>query len=124
MHDLVADGARRNSTWPTDQKRHPEQQVNSNREDFPVYNGPEMFAYKWRNWKLHFVSQDSMLSPVTRGVMPALYNLLTDPKEEYNMSSEATWVLPVLFKKIVAFQQTLQEEPPIQLGTPDPYKPR
>jgi arylsulfatase len=39
------------------------------------------------------------------------------------MASEATWVLPVMFKKIVEFQKTLVEEPPIQLGTPDPYQP-
>jgi len=49
--------------------------------------------------------------------------LITDPKEEYNLASEATWILPVLFKKIVEFQKTLVEEPPIQLGTPDPYEP-
>jgi hypothetical protein len=48
---------------------------------------------------------------------------ITDPKEEYNMASEATWVLPVMFKKIIAFQQMLVQEPPIPLGTPDPYVP-
>ena len=103
-------------------------QVNSNREDFPVYNGPEMFAYKWRNWKLHFVSQDSMLSPVTRGVMPKLYNLLTDPKEEYDMIAHAAteqgaWVMPPIFNRRIAFEASLQAEPPIPLGTPDPYVP-
>jgi hypothetical protein len=39
------------------------------------------------------------------------------------MAAETTWVLPVMFKKIVEFQKTLVEEPPIQLGTPDPYEP-
>ena len=39
------------------------------------------------------------------------------------MASEATWVLPVLFKKVIAFRASLVEEPPIQLGTPDPYVP-
>ena len=28
-------------------------QKKSNREGFPVYNGDEIFAYKWRNWKMH-----------------------------------------------------------------------
>lgn len=56
--------------------------------------------------------------------MPRVYNLITDQKEEYNLASEATWVLPVLFKKIVAFQETLEKEPPIALGTPDPYEPK
>ena len=32
-------------------------------------------------------------------------------------------LLPVLFEKIVEFQATLEEEPPIQPGTPDPYEP-
>ena len=31
--------------------------------------------------------------------------------------------MPVIFKKIVEFQGTLEEEPPIVLGTPDPYTP-
>jgi arylsulfatase len=39
------------------------------------------------------------------------------------MASEATWVLPVMFKKIIEFQKTLAQEPPIRLGTPDPYEP-
>lgn len=30
-------------------------QEKSNREGFPVYNGDELFAYKWRNWKMHFI---------------------------------------------------------------------
>jgi len=39
------------------------------------------------------------------------------------MAAEATWVLPVLLPKIVEFQGTLADGPPIQLGRPDPYKP-
>ncbi len=57
--------------------------------------------------------------PLTLNV-PRVYNLITGPKEEYNLAAEATWVLPVLFKKIVAFQQTLVQERPIRLGTRDP----
>jgi arylsulfatase len=100
-----------------------EKQKKSNREGFIVYNGDDIFAYKWRNWKMHLVYLENMNSvPQTLNV-PRAYNLITDPKEEYNMAAEATWVLPVIFKKIVAFQQTLAEEPPIKLGTPDPYEP-
>jgi hypothetical protein len=29
-----------------------------------------------------------------------------------------------MFKKIIAFQASLQKEPPIPLGTPDPYEPK
>ena len=98
-------------------------QEKSNREGFPAYNGNQLFAYKWRNWKMHLVELDTMNSVPERLNVPRIYNLITDPKEAYNMASEATWVLPVMFKKIIAFQQTLAQEPPIQLGTPDPYVP-
>lgn len=99
-------------------------QEKSNREGFIIYNNDDVYGYKWRNWKMHLVELENMNSvPQTLNV-PRVYNLITDPKEEYNMSSEATWVLPVMFEKIMAFQQTLAEEPPIQLGTPEPYEPK
>ena len=98
-------------------------QEKSNREGFPCYNGNQLFAYKWRNWKMHLVELENMNSEPQKLNVPRVYNLIKDPKEEYNMSSEATWVLPVMFKKIIAFQKTLVQEPPIQLGTPDPYVP-
>jgi len=101
-------------------------QKKSNREGFPVYNGDEMFAYKWRNWKMHLVQLDSMFGAPAKLNMPHLYNLIEDPKENYPIDKvdvSASWVFPVIFKKIVEFNQTLVKEPPIRLGTPDPYLP-
>jgi len=98
-------------------------QKKSNREGFIIYNNDDIYGYKWRNWKMHLVELENMNSEPMKLNVPRVYNLITDPKEEYNMAAEATWVLPVVFKKIVEFQKTLVVEPPIQLGTPDPYKP-
>lgn len=98
-------------------------QKKSNRDGFIVYNNDDIYGYKWRNWKMHLIELENMNSEPKQLNVPRVYNLLTDQKEEYNLASEATWVLPVLFKKIVAFQKTLEEEPPIPLGTPDPYSP-
>ena len=98
-------------------------QERSNREGFIVYNNDEVYGYKWRNWKMHLVELENMNSEPMKLNVPRVYNLIADQKEEYNMAAEATWVLPVMFKKIVEFQKTLAEEPPIQLGTPDPYEP-
>ena len=98
-------------------------QKKSNLEGFIVYNNDDIYGYKWRNWKMHLFELENMNSEPMQLNVPRIYNLITDPKEEYNLASEATWVLPVLFKKIVEFQKTLVEEPPIQLGTPDPYVP-
>ena len=98
-------------------------QATSNREGFPVYNGDTLYAYKWRNWKLHLVDLPDMGSKPQRYLVPRIYHLLTDPKELYNVNVDSTWIMPVVFKKIIAFQRSLAKEPPIRLGTPDPYVP-
>jgi len=73
---------------------------------------------------MHLVELENMNSEPLKLSVPRIYNLITDSKEEYLVPpSEGTWVLPVMFKKIVEFQKTLAQEPPIRLGTPDPYKP-
>ena len=99
-------------------------QEKSNRDALIVYVGNDMFGVKWRNWKMHLIELENMNSEPRPLNVPRVYNLTTDPKEEYNMSSEATWLLPVMFEKIVEFQTTLIKEPPIALGTEDPYSPQ
>jgi arylsulfatase len=101
-------------------------QENSNREGFPAYNGDDLFGYKWRNWKMHFIQLDSMFGAPGKLNMPHLYNLIEDPKENYPIDKtdvSASWVFPVVLKKVIEFQKTLAVEPPIRLGTPDPYVP-
>lgn len=101
-------------------------QEKSNREGFPAFNGDELFAYKWRNWKMHFVQLDSMFGAPAKLNMPHLHNLIEDPKELYSFHKvdvSGSWVFPVIMKKVVEFKKTLASEPPIKLGTPDPYVP-
>jgi arylsulfatase len=101
-------------------------QGKSNREGFPAYNGDDMFAYKWRNWKVHLVQQEHPFDPPLKLNVPAVYNLITDPKELYDTvprGFSASWVMPAVFEKIIEFQKTLAQEPPIPMGTPDPYNP-
>jgi len=99
----------------------------SARDGFPVYNGDNLMAYKWGNWKLHFMEQATMGSPIVHPGMPRLYHLLRDPKEQYDLihygGEDGFWVMPAIMKRVVAHQMTLQAEPPIQIGTPDPYTP-
>lgn len=95
----------------------------SKREGFPVYNGDDLFAYKWRDWKVHFIEMNSMFGSPSRLNVPHIYNLLKDPKENFDIAPESTWILPVVMSRVVEFQQSLAVEPPIRLGTPDPYKP-
>jgi arylsulfatase len=95
----------------------------SKREGFPIYNGDDLYAYKWRNWKVHFVELNSMFGSPKRYNIPHIYNLIKDPKEDFNIAPESTWILPVVMSRVVDFQKTLVTEPPIRLGTPDPYVP-
>lgn len=102
-------------------------QETSDRKGFPIYNGDEMFAYKWKNWKMHFIELNSMFGSPKKLNMPHLFNLIEDPKELYSIERtnvSASWVFPVVLKKVVEFKKSLAIEPPIQLGTPDPYIPK
>jgi len=101
-------------------------QQTSNREGFPVYNGDEMYAYKWRDWKVHFIELDTMRGSPQLLNIPKIHNLITDPKELYNLvgiDQSVAWILPPVLEKVIGFQTTLGKEPPIALGTPDPYEP-
>jgi len=95
----------------------------SKREGFPVFNGDDLFAYKWRNWKVHFIELNSMFGIPQKRHVPAIYNLIKDPKEDFDIAPESTWILPVVMSRVMDFQKTLAKEPPIRLGTPDPYVP-
>lgn len=106
------------------------QTKHSPRDGFPVYNGDQLQAYKWRNWKVHFLTQEKMQSAIERPGMPKVYNLLTDPKEEFNSlhfggldGEDNYWVLPAVMKLVADHKRSLAKEPPIATGTPDPYKP-
>ena len=95
----------------------------SKREGFPIYNGDDLYAYKWRNWKVHFIELDSMFGAAKKLNLPHVYNLIKDPKEDFNIAPESTWVLPVVMSRVMDVQKTLAQEPPIRLGTTDPYVP-
>jgi arylsulfatase len=101
-------------------------QESSNRDGFPIYNGDEMFAYKWENWKMHLIELNSMFGAPATLNMPHLYNLIEDPKESYPIDQvdiSGSWVFPIMFEKIVEFKKTLLVEKRIELGTPDPFIP-
>jgi arylsulfatase len=55
--------------------------------------------------------------------IPLVYNFAKDPKESMDIAPDSTWILPVVMSRVVEFQKTLKAEPPILLGTPDPYVP-
>jgi len=55
---------------------------------------------------------------------PKLFNLITDPQEEYPQASiENSWVAAPTMRIAAQFMESLRRYPPIEPGTPDPYSP-
>jgi len=97
----------------------------SNRETVLAFVADRLEAVKWRNWKLAFYEEtrDWFGSP-NKLTMPKLFNLRTDPKEEYPEETlRNTWVMDRCLKAIKTFYNSLQKYPAIPEGTADPYSP-
>ena len=98
----------------------------SNRESVVVYVGEELYGVKWRDWKM-MVKEISTIAgdPVRSYGVPLFYNLLLDPKEQYPVlhAPPNFWVRYPASQVLADHAKSLREEPPIPLGTPDPYEP-
>jgi arylsulfatase len=102
-------------------------QEKSNREAVVIYVGSEIFGVKWRNWKMMTKEIDKAWgNPTKEYSIPLLFDLHTDPKEEYPLDPrwiEAGWVRWPAGQVLVDHMVSLQKEPAIRPGAPDPYEP-
>jgi arylsulfatase len=98
-------------------------QKESGREGVIVYMGNDIFGVKWRNWKVNFKEMDSVFSAKVEYGMPRVYNLLKDPQERENVLFPNTWVPKAALGQLGEHAASLQANPPIKPGTPDPYMP-
>jgi hypothetical protein len=71
------------------------------------------------------VWQTNATDPVLSLGIPAVFNLLTNPREntDENLATTHVWVITGASKMLGKFQASLQAHPPIPEGTPDPYEP-
>jgi arylsulfatase A-like enzyme len=97
----------------------------SNREGFPIFVADRLEAVKWRNWKMVLYEQErDWWSPPTRLGQPKVFDLITDPKEEYPQTAlRNTWNAKPIMAILVDFEKSLKRYPPIPPGAPDPYTP-
>ena len=101
----------------------------SAREGFVIYVGEEIFGGKWRNWKMltkEFEGGMGTGKILSYGV-PRFINLYEDPAENYPItyrSPQNMWVRFPITTMIAEHVQSLQVEPPVKPGTPDPYEPQ
>ena len=76
---------------------------------------------------MHFIQLDSMFEAAQKLNMPKMFNLIQDPKELYPLDKinvAEAWFMAPVSKRIVEFKMSLAKEPPIRLGTLDPYVPK
>ncbi len=99
------------------------QKDESGREGFIVYMGKDVFAVKWRDWKLHFKEQSGWNGDLREYTMPRVYNLINDPQERDNILFPHTWVPKAALPQLEEHLVSLKKNPPIPTGAPDPYKP-
>jgi arylsulfatase A-like enzyme len=96
----------------------------SARDGILVFCADRLQAVKWRNYKLHFYQQDTMVSPPVKLAVPKLFNLYTNPREEDDKIAHDSWVVGPVLKMVGEFEQSTKKFPLIPMGTPDPYTPR
>jgi arylsulfatase len=102
-------------------------QKKSNRDAFMVYVGNDLFGIKWRNWKMMFKEVERGTDAKKTYDFPRFYNLYNDPKEEYPLTKATAghfWVRWPMGELLTEHTLSLQAEPPIKPGTPDPYNPQ
>ena len=105
----------------------------SAREFYPVFmasfGAPALYAIKWRNYKLHFIWQERKYDVAQKLAIPRLIDLYDNPQERIEEtigeSSIETrgWMLHVMFAELAKFQATFAKDPPVPMGSSDPYVP-
>lgn len=96
----------------------------SAREGILIWVDNRLQAVKWRNYKLHFYQQDTMVSPAAKLSVPFLVDLYTNPLEdEGKRDLAAGWATRPMLKMIGSFEASVKKYPMIPMGTPDPYQP-
>ena len=72
---------------------------------------------------MHLIWQVNRLDPPLVLPLPRVINLLTDLKEERDVQHYHGWVTNAMMKIRNDLEESLRVNPPIKMGTPDPYTP-
>ena len=88
-----------------------------------IWRADRLQAVKWRNFKVHFYKQDTMVSPAVKLGIPLLFNLYTNPREDEDKVTRDTWVISPALKMVAEFNASVRKYPLIVMGTPDSYTP-
>jgi arylsulfatase len=100
-------------------------QEKSNRDSVITYWGTDPTqprAVKWNNWKLHYAFVPEP-GPLPADPQMKLFNLLSDPREEFDVKDANPWAQSMMDKIVADFVATTVEYPNVPPDAPDPYTP-
>ncbi len=84
----------------------------SNREHVLIFIGSDLAAIRWRQFKIHFETYETMESEaVDYSEMPAIYNTELDPQESVNIASENDWLFQIVYRYLQEVQESFIEYP-------------
>jgi arylsulfatase len=95
----------------------------SSREGILIWCADRLQAVKWRNYKVHFYQQETMISPPVKLPIPFLFNLYTNPREDTEKTTLDSWVIGPALKMVATFEESVKNHPLIPMGTAEPYRP-
>jgi len=95
----------------------------SARDGILIWCADRLQAVKWKNFKVHFYQQETMVSPPVKLAIPLLFNLYTNPREDQDKVITDSWIFGPVLRMVGEFEASVKKYPLIAMGTPDPYTP-
>ena len=95
-------------------------QDESNRDHIVYYVGDDLFAVKWRSFKVHMKTVDDLWAPVQEHLFPPIYDVVNDPGEDNNLMKMSlfshSWVYAAIGELLHEHAMSMHEYPNIQPG--------
>lgn len=95
-------------------------QENTNREHVLVYIGDELFSVKWRSFKIHLKTVESLWAPIQTHLFPPVYDVANDPGEDNDLMEFSlfaySWVYGPMGQLLQQKAASMQEYRNIQPG--------
>ncbi len=95
-------------------------QENSDREHILFYIGDNLFSVKWRSFKIHLKTTETLWSPIQTYQFPPIYDVANDPGEDNNLIKydlfAHSWVYVPMGKILQEKGASMQKYPNIKPG--------
>lgn len=84
------------------------------------YIGEEIFAFKWRNFKIHLQTVKELHGPVQRYIQPLVYDVKNDPGEQVELMRREgfrhAWIYTPMRRILGEKAESMRKYPNIKPG--------